>query len=379
MKVEEYLTEQGVPFELTVHEQAFTAQEVAAAEHVTGHRFAKTVVAKGPGGPCLLVLPASRHVDFSKAGKLVGEELSMASEQEMRELFPDCEIGAEPPDRVDVRMAPAEQFQSCQPLDDVEKTAAHPSQGRKTFGCSFLGKTADEHHENWNEGCRQQQYGCREQIFWKDKEQDGQRDCCGEQDLWEIITKPGSQGLDAFTEQGLNVPGLLVFQFERGDSAEVAYGAFFQAFSEFQGQPSAEVAFSGGAEGAEQQSQEKQSEISLEFLETEMLKKCAADDGSEEKCLPDRCNSGRQSQKNRQFQSPLVGGELQEAAVHEAHATSVTEAGIAVFQPASGRQQGCKAVFRPIVTVGDMWRRRPGQPSTIPTNSHSQWTGVLHL
>ncbi len=97
MDVESYLKEKGVQFEVIPHEQAFTAQEVAAAEHVTGHKFAKTVIAKAGGDAYMLVLPASHHVDFQKASDLVGEELEMAREEEMKEIFPDCEIGAEPP------------------------------------------------------------------------------------------------------------------------------------------------------------------------------------------------------------------------------------------------------------------------------------------
>jgi len=97
MDVQKYLTDQGVQFELIHHEQAFSAQEVAAAEHVTGHMFAKTVIVQGGGSAHMLVLPASRHVDLKAAGKLIGAKLKMASEEEMKALFADCDIGAEPP------------------------------------------------------------------------------------------------------------------------------------------------------------------------------------------------------------------------------------------------------------------------------------------
>lgn len=97
MNVQEFLKEKGVQFDVIPHEQAFTAQEVAAAEHETGHHFAKTVVARGGETTVLLVLPASRHVDFEKASKVVGTKVEMASEADMKRLFPDCEVGAEPP------------------------------------------------------------------------------------------------------------------------------------------------------------------------------------------------------------------------------------------------------------------------------------------
>ncbi|MHC5034740.1 MAG: aminoacyl-tRNA deacylase [Planctomycetota bacterium] len=97
MNVQEFLDEKGVAYELIPHEQAYSAQEVAAAEHVTGHMFAKTVIVKGGGDNFMLVLPASRHVDFKRAADLVGAKLQMVSEEEMKTIFPDCEIGAESP------------------------------------------------------------------------------------------------------------------------------------------------------------------------------------------------------------------------------------------------------------------------------------------
>ena len=97
MNVQDYLKQHGVPFEVIPHEQTFTAQEVAAAEHVTGHKFAKTVILKGDGDTFMFVLPASRHVDLKKAAEMAGTEVQMATEEEMKIAFPDCEIGAEPP------------------------------------------------------------------------------------------------------------------------------------------------------------------------------------------------------------------------------------------------------------------------------------------
>ena len=97
MDVTKFLKEKGAAFEVIKHEEAFTAQEVAASEHVSGHVFAKTVVVKGGDANYMLVLPASRHADLKKAGNVIGAKLSLATEAEMKALFPDCEIGAEPP------------------------------------------------------------------------------------------------------------------------------------------------------------------------------------------------------------------------------------------------------------------------------------------
>jgi Ala-tRNA(Pro) deacylase len=97
MDVKAMLKEKGVEFEVIRHEHTYTAQEVAAAEHVTGHMFAKPVILKAGDEAYMFVLPASRHVGLKQAGEAVGKELALADEEEMKRIFPDCEIGAEPP------------------------------------------------------------------------------------------------------------------------------------------------------------------------------------------------------------------------------------------------------------------------------------------
>lgn len=97
-RLEEYLREHGVPYELHEHPQAFTAQEVAGSEHVSGKKFAKVVIVLAGGRPAMLVLPASRKVDLAKAAVLLGDpEIRLAREREFALAFGDCEPGAMPP------------------------------------------------------------------------------------------------------------------------------------------------------------------------------------------------------------------------------------------------------------------------------------------
>ncbi len=80
------------------HPSAFTAQEVAAATHVPGKEFAKTVIVKADGRYVMVVLPASHKIEFEKLRRAIGAEtVELASEEEFAELFPDCEVGAMPP------------------------------------------------------------------------------------------------------------------------------------------------------------------------------------------------------------------------------------------------------------------------------------------
>jgi Ala-tRNA(Pro) deacylase len=95
--IEEYLRNQGVGFEVDQHELAYTAQEEAAAEDVTGYEFAKTVVVTDGEEFYMLVLPAPYQADLERASELIGKDVRLADEEEIKPLFSDCELGAEPP------------------------------------------------------------------------------------------------------------------------------------------------------------------------------------------------------------------------------------------------------------------------------------------
>lgn len=97
-KLESYLREHGVPFTEQEHRKVFTAQQVAAEEHVSGRQFAKVVVVLADGKPAMMVVPAAKWLRLNLAADaLHAEEVRLANEGEFAPLFPDCEVGAMPP------------------------------------------------------------------------------------------------------------------------------------------------------------------------------------------------------------------------------------------------------------------------------------------
>jgi Ala-tRNA(Pro) deacylase len=97
-KLKEFLKEQGVRYEVRSHRPAFTAQEVAAAEHVPGREMAKVVMVSDADGPLMAVLPAPGHVDLTRLREAAGRSgLRLAKEGEFARLFPGCDPGAMPP------------------------------------------------------------------------------------------------------------------------------------------------------------------------------------------------------------------------------------------------------------------------------------------
>ncbi len=98
MDIGKYLKEQGVRFEMHEHPAAYTAQEVAAEEHVSGDIMAKAVVVWADGNYAICALPASHKLDMEKVAKALGcRNIRLADEGEMAKLFPDVDVGAEPP------------------------------------------------------------------------------------------------------------------------------------------------------------------------------------------------------------------------------------------------------------------------------------------
>lgn len=82
----------------TKHSLAFTALEVAFAEHMSPHKLAKTVVYAASQGYGLAVLPADSLIDLATLATFVNDpNVRLASEHELKELFPECELGAMPP------------------------------------------------------------------------------------------------------------------------------------------------------------------------------------------------------------------------------------------------------------------------------------------
>ncbi len=97
-KLEAYLRENKVPFQVQHHPIAFTAQEIAASEHIPGRMLAKVVIVLAEGKMVMLALPAPYRVDLAKAAALLGaKEVRLAREEEFAAAFPDCEVGAMPP------------------------------------------------------------------------------------------------------------------------------------------------------------------------------------------------------------------------------------------------------------------------------------------
>lgn len=97
-RVREHLISHGVGYEIHEHSETYTAQELAAVEHVPGRRVAKAVILAADGRLVMAVLAAPDHVSLTKAKQALGcDDVRLAGELEFGSAFSDCELGAEPP------------------------------------------------------------------------------------------------------------------------------------------------------------------------------------------------------------------------------------------------------------------------------------------
>ncbi len=98
MRVIEFLDKEGVRYELTEHKQTFTAQHMAAEEHEPGRYVAKPVIVEADGKNMMCVLAACYKIDLGALKKQLGaKSAKLVKEEEIGKMFPDCEVGAEPP------------------------------------------------------------------------------------------------------------------------------------------------------------------------------------------------------------------------------------------------------------------------------------------
>jgi len=97
-KLKWFLDKENVKYTTISHSRAYTAQEIAHSAHIPGKELAKTVLIKIDGTLAMAVLHASYKVDLERLRAAAGAaHVELASEQEFRDRFSDCEPGAMPP------------------------------------------------------------------------------------------------------------------------------------------------------------------------------------------------------------------------------------------------------------------------------------------
>lgn len=97
-RLHNFLDERHGNYTALTHDRTITANETATAAHIVRQHFAKTVMLKVDEKLAMMVMPASYRIDLVRLSRaLGGSVVELAQEDEFRDAFPDCELGAMPP------------------------------------------------------------------------------------------------------------------------------------------------------------------------------------------------------------------------------------------------------------------------------------------
>ena len=97
-KITEFLDTHHIAYQHCTHSPAYTAQGLAHVQHISGKELAKVVMVAAKGKMVMTVLPGSHRVELDLLTKLLNtEDLRLATEDEFKDIFPDCDLGAMPP------------------------------------------------------------------------------------------------------------------------------------------------------------------------------------------------------------------------------------------------------------------------------------------
>ena len=145
--VYDYLSHEGIRYDMLLHPNTQDSAHSAQAAHVPGDRLAKCVVLEDENGYLMAVLPASHRLDLQAVREELNRPVELATEREIIALFSDCEPGAVPP------LAPAYGFdavvdQSLGDLPDVYFEAGDHESLVHVSGSDFMRLMSDAPHRH---------------------------------------------------------------------------------------------------------------------------------------------------------------------------------------------------------------------------------------
>lgn len=95
--LKDYLDSHGVDYRIITHRHTSNSAETAEVAHISGDQLAKSILLEDENGYFLVVVPASRRVDLGTLHRRLRRQVGLATEDELKDLFADCDVGAIPP------------------------------------------------------------------------------------------------------------------------------------------------------------------------------------------------------------------------------------------------------------------------------------------
>ena len=96
MTLKSYLDDHHVQFDTVEHPHTESAVDSAKSAHVPPHQMAKAVVLEDSDGFIVAVLPSNNRLNLGWVNEELARNLKLATEDELKALFKDCDTGAIP-------------------------------------------------------------------------------------------------------------------------------------------------------------------------------------------------------------------------------------------------------------------------------------------
>jgi Ala-tRNA(Pro) deacylase len=95
-RMELYLMDYRIPFDMLEHEPTATSLQTALAAGIEAGRLAKAVLLAGEDCMLAAVVPANQDVRLGQLAEDVGQRVHLADEATIRDMFSDCDPGTMP-------------------------------------------------------------------------------------------------------------------------------------------------------------------------------------------------------------------------------------------------------------------------------------------
>ena len=96
MTLKSYLDDHHVTYATVEHPHTESAVDSAKSAHIPPHQMAKAVVLEDSAGFLVAVLPSNNRLNLAWVNEELERDLKLATEEELKALFRDCETGAVP-------------------------------------------------------------------------------------------------------------------------------------------------------------------------------------------------------------------------------------------------------------------------------------------
>lgn len=139
------LARHGISYDIIPHHFSDSSLNVAHSAHIPAHKMVKPVILEDEAGYVMALIPATEHVKIRELNMHLKREMGLATEEEIRHLFADCEPGAIPPigDAYGMEMVVDDELELC---DDVYIEAGNHTDLLHLSGKSFRKLMANCQH-----------------------------------------------------------------------------------------------------------------------------------------------------------------------------------------------------------------------------------------